>query len=471
MMGMDMANMVYWEYNTEQDLFTFDDQFYALYGTTAEEEGGNKISGQEYVQRFVDPSAYELMENEFAKTFEVDDPNFLSKTHHWMIRADGERRFIQVRFKIMFDEKGNKIGTRGVNQDITELKMAQDQLELNQDLLLMSMDMAKLVKWEYNIEKDLFTLDDHFYTLYGTNAEEQGGYQMPFMEYVKRFVPEEEKKSLANKFVKILKSDDPDITTTIQHWIIRGYRERKYIELRIKAIYDENNEKIGTRGVTQDITELKKTEEKLRQLLEDKDMLIKEIHHRVKNNLMIISSLLNLQSSNLKDQESKDLFQVSQNRTKTMALIHERLYQSDDLKRIGFKEYITTLSKDLYKNYVNDPNRVGLQLVVEDVDFDVDQAIPLGLILNEIITNSMKYGFPGDLKGKVFIDLSKKGKTYTLRVGDDGVGLPEDLDIEKTDSLGMQLITNLISQIDGEFELKRENGTEFIIKFMEKEIE
>lgn len=471
MMGMDMANMVYWEYNTEQDLFTFDDQFYALYGTTAEEEGGNKISGQEYVQRFVDPSAYELMENEFAKTFEVDDPNFLSKTHHWMIRADGERRFIQVRFKIMFDEKGNKIGTRGVNQDITELKMAQDQLELNQDLLLMSMDIAKLVKWEYNIEKDLFTLDDHFYTLYGTNAEEQGGYQMPFMEYVKRFVPEEEKKSLANKFVKILKSDDPDITTTIQHWIIRGYGERKYIELRIKAIYDENNEKIGTRGVTQDITELKKTEEKLRQLLEDKDMLIKEIHHRVKNNLMIISSLLNLQSSNLKDQESKDLFQVSQNRTKTMALIHERLYQSDDLKRIGFKEYITTLSKDLYKNYVNDPNRVGLQLVVEDVDFDVDQAIPLGLILNEIITNSMKYGFPGDLKGKVFIDLSKKGKTYTLRVGDDGVGLPEDLDIEKTDSLGMQLITNLISQIDGEFELKRENGTEFIIKFMEKEIE
>jgi len=359
----------------------------------------------------------------------------------------------------------------GVNQDITELKMAQDQLELNQDLLLMSMDIAKLVKWEYNIEKDLFTLDDHFYTLYGTNAEEQGGYQMPFMEYVKRFVPEEEKKSLANKFVKILKSDDPDITTTIQHWIIRGYGERKYIELRIKAIYDENNEKIGTRGVTQDITELKKTEEKLRQLLEDKDMLIKEIHHRVKNNLMIISSLLNLQSSNLKDQESKDLFQVSQNRTKTMALIHERLYQSDDLKRIGFKEYITTLSKDLYKNYVNDPNRVGLQLVVEDVDFDVDQAIPLGLILNEIITNSMKYGFPGDLKGKVFIDLSKKGKTYTLRVGDDGVGLPEDLDIEKTDSLGMQLITNLISQIDGEFELKRENGTEFIIKFMEKEIE
>nr|WP_054858456.1 PAS domain-containing protein [Methanobacterium formicicum] len=263
MMGMDMAHMVYWEYNTEKDLFTFDDQFYALYGTSAEEEGGNMISGQEYTERFVDPSAYETMEKEFAKTFEVDDPDFLSTPQHWMIRADGERRFLQVRFKIMFDEKGNKIGTRGVNQDITELKIAEDKLKLNQDLLLMSMDMAKLVKWEYDIKTDMFTFDDHFYALYGTNAQEQGGYQMSAAEYINRFVPPEEKEYVEKESVKVLEIDDPDIISTIQHGIVRGDGESRFISLRLKAIYDENNQKIGNRGVTQDITEIKKVEEDL----------------------------------------------------------------------------------------------------------------------------------------------------------------------------------------------------------------
>ena len=601
MMGMDMAHMVYWEYNTEKDLFTFDDQFYALYGTSAEEEGGNMISGQEYTERFVDPSAYETMEKEFAKTFEVDDPDFLSTPQHWMIRADGERRFLQVRFKIMFDEKGNKIGTRGVNQDITELKIAEDKLKLNQDLLLMSMDMAKLVKWEYDIKTDMFTFDDHFYALYGTNAQEQGGYQMSAAEYINRFVPPEEKEYVEKESVKVLEIDDPDIISTIQHGIVRGDGESRFISLRLKAIYDENNQKIGNRGVTQDITEIKKVEEdlqstkaeleriiesspaaiivldfdgrvhrwspaaerifgwtekevigkpsptvpldfieklhieldrlrngketlfnplltpfevevfkkdgskifmslsvapiqgvsgkpeavinvmtdlserkefeeKLKKSIEEKEMLLKEIHHRVKNNLMIISSLLNLQANYLKDQESIEIFKESQHRAESMALIHQRLYQSTGLKSIEFQEYITTLARDLYQSYVKDPDRVKLLLDVEEVSIDIDTAIPLGLILNELITNSMKYGFPGDMDGKVFIDLSKKDDIYVLKVGDDGVGIQSDLDFRNTSSLGMQLVNGLVSQIDGEIELNRDNGTEFVIKFKEMKL-
>lgn len=470
MMGMDMADMVYWEYETEKDLFTFDDQFYALYGTSAEEEGGNMISGQEYIERFVDPSGYEIMDKEFAKTFEADDPDFISTPQHWMIRADGERRFLQVRFKIMFDEMGNKIGTRGVNQDITELKIAEDKLKLNQDLLLMSMDMANLVKWEYDIKTDRFTFDDHFYALYGTNAQEQGGYEMTSVEYINLFVPAEEKEFVEKESAKILEIDDHDIISTIQHWIVRGDGQRRFISLRVKPIYDENNKKIGNRGVTQDITELKKTEEKLRQLLEDKDMLIKEIHHRVKNNLMIISSLLNLQSNYLKDRESIEIFRESQNRAKSMALIHERLYQSEDLKSIGFKEYITTLANDLYRNYVEDPGRVELQLDIQDLDVDIDHAIPLGLILNELITNSMKYGFPGDKEGKVFVKFSKEGDEYVLRAGDDGIGFPRDVDFKNTNTLGMQLVNGLSQQVDGDLELNTDNGTEFSIRFKEKKI-
>ena len=151
-------------------------------------------------------------------------------------------------------------------------------------------------------------------------------------------------------------------------------------------------------------------------------------------------------------------------------LFRSRLYQSTGLKSIEFQEYITTLARDLYQSYVKDPDRVKLLLDVEEVSIDIDTAIPLGLILNELITNSMKYGFPGDMEGKVFIDLSKKDDTYVLKVGDDGVGIQSDLDFRNTSSLGMQLVNGLVSQIDGEIELNRDNGTEFVIKFKEMKL-
>ena len=215
---------------------------------------------------------------------------------------------------------------------------------------------------------------------------------------------------------------------------------------------------------------MKNAEDSLNQSLKDKDMLIKEIHHRVKNNLMIISSLLNLQSNYLKDKESIEILRESQNRAKSMALIHERLYQSEDLKSIGFKEYITTLANDLYRNYVEDPERVELQLDISDLDIDIDHAIPLGLILNELITNSMKYGFPDDRSGKVFVKFCKEDDEYVLRVGDDGIGFPSDVDFKNTNTLGMQLVNGLSQQVDGDIELNTDNGTEFIIRFKEKMI-
>ncbi len=211
----------------------------------------------------------------------------------------------------------------------------------------------------------------------------------------------------------------------------------------------------------------KRYEDKISESLGEKEILLKEIHHRVKNNLMIISSLLNLQSRYLKDDESREIFKESQNRAQSMALIHQRLYESTDLKNIGFKEYITTLANDLYRNYVKDPSRVRLKLGIEDVNIDINVAIPLGLILNELITNSMKYAFPPGEKGTITVDFSKKENKFFLKVSDDGIGFPEDLDYEKTDSLGLQLVTSLTNQIDGELELDRTKGTSFKITFAE----
>jgi len=236
-------------------------------------------------------------------------------------------------------------------------------------------------------------------------------------------------------------------------------------EAKEGKIYEElgrlNNDLTNTQR------ELTKKNIQLTLLNQQKEMLIKEVHHRVKNNLMIISSLLNLQSNYLKDEESKEIFKESQNRAKSMALIHERLYRSTDLKNIDFKEYITTLANDLYRTYVKDPSRVRLQMIIEDVNIDINAAIPLGLILNELITNSMKHAFPDGREGTISISFGKNNDGFILKVSDDGVGFPPDLDYTKTDSLGMQLVTSLTRQINGKIELDRAHGTKFTITFKE----
>ncbi len=226
-----------------------------------------------------------------------------------------------------------------------------------------------------------------------------------------------------------------------------------------------------------DVTDSKIAEAKIKKSLKEKETLLKEIHHRVKNNLTVISSLLNLQSQYIKDKDDLMMFMESQSRAKSMALIHQRLYDSSDLKSINFGDYIRTLANEMFQTYVYDPSTVKLNLMVEDIMLDVNTAIPLGLILNELLTNSMKYAFPseglnginGQINGNINVNLSKNNGNYTMIVEDDGVGFPDDVDMENTDSLGLQLINSLTDQIDGDIIFNRTNGTSFTIKFSETE--
>jgi PAS domain S-box-containing protein len=220
-----------------------------------------------------------------------------------------------------------------------------------------------------------------------------------------------------------------------------------------------------TTSIIRDVTERQRNEKRLQNSLNEKDMLLKEIHHRVKNNLMIISSLLNLQSRYIKDEESKSIFKESQNRARSMALIHERLYQSTDLKRIDFGDYIRTLSNDLYDTYVMDKTLISLNVDVEDIMLDIDISIPLGLIINELVTNCLKHAFLWDKSGEINIIFQTLDNKYQLEVKDDGIGFPEDIDYKNTESLGLRLVTSLTEQIDGEIELNNISGTSFKITF------
>ncbi len=212
------------------------------------------------------------------------------------------------------------------------------------------------------------------------------------------------------------------------------------------------------------LEELEKAEE-----AKKKQLLLTEIYHRVKNNLQIVMSLLNLQSQKTKDKNVIDIFKDSQNRIKSMALIYERLYKSRDMTGINFKEYIHDLAYNIFRSYGVNSGNVNLKMDICDCILNLDTATPCGLIVTELVSNSLKHAFPSGRKGELLISLTidSNGK-YILIVSDNGIGFPKEIDFRKTNTLGMQLITSLVSQIKGTIELDRSSGTEFRIEFMEK---
>ncbi len=218
----------------------------------------------------------------------------------------------------------------------------------------------------------------------------------------------------------------------------------------------------------QEISERKRAEERIKASLAEKEVLLKEIHHRVKNNLQVISSLLFLQSKSIKEQEILEIFQDSQSRVRSMALVHEKLYQSQDLARIDFGEYVRSLANYLLRSYSAGSHRVELAIDIAAVFLSIDTAIPCGLILNELISNSLRHAFLDGRAGKIHVELQEnEGGQLELTVSDNGTGLSEELDFRNTTSLGLQLVNSLVRQLDGAIALDRQGGTTFQITFVD----
>ncbi|NEQ18470.1 MAG: hypothetical protein F6K44_34385 [Moorea sp. SIO3E2] len=215
-----------------------------------------------------------------------------------------------------------------------------------------------------------------------------------------------------------------------------------------------------------DITERKQAENQVRASLTEKEVLLKEIHHRVKNNLQIISSLLRLQSRKVEDPQALSLFKDSQHRVQSMALIHQQLYQSPNLAQINFGKYIQTLTNNLFRSYGINPQTIALNIEVTTAPLTIDVAIPCGLIINELVSNSLKYAFPENQEGKMEISLSSDQQgQLILKVSDNGIGLPDNLDFQSTKSLGLSIVRNLTAQLGGNIILDCSQGTRLEIKF------
>lgn len=236
-------------------------------------------------------------------------------------------------------------------------------------------------------------------------------------------------------------------------------------EVRVGFI-KENGENVGLQVVARDITERKRAEKMIKTSLREKEVMLREIHHRVKNNMQIISSLLRLQSRQIENKKILDMFNVGQNRIRSMALIHESLYQSKDLARISFYDYIKRLTTHLFSIYRTELESINLKVDIKDVFLDINRAIPCGLIINELVSNSLKHAFTDGKKGEIAVEMDEDERgRYTIIVSDTGIGFPEELDFQNTETLGMQLVTDLVRQLDGNMKLSRLKGTEFKIVF------
>jgi len=239
--------------------------------------------------------------------------------------------------------------------------------------------------------------------------------------------------------------------------------EEIYVEVSAaKTIHQGNPVSLA---FLRDITERKQAERLTQTSLHEKEILLKEIHHRVKNNLAVIGSILSLQSANAPDKTYQDIFQECVNRVKAMSKIHTQLYQTKDLTHIDFKSYLQELLSELYQSYRVRLNNVALNLQIKDFTPDINTAIPLGLIVNELLSNSLKYAFPEGRQGEIKVSLIKDNSQTVLTVADNGIGLPEDFDLTQPQSLGLQLVTALVRQLHGTMEMKRELGTIITIRF------
>jgi len=275
------------------------------------------------------------------------------------------------------------------------------------------------------------------------------------------------KKALAEELKNELSGKaDPNRTRVVELEYFHKDGSIRVLENLICGLRNEKGKLIGLHGVSRDITERKNAERKLRKSLEEKEILLKEINHRVKNNLNMINSLINMQAGKIKTKkQAVDALQEVRNRIRSIAAVHEKLYQSDVFTTIEMKDYITNLAETLLQ-FHKDSKKIDCYLRIDDIRMDINKAIPCGLILNELISNVVKHAFPNSEEGKIVVSMQQvKRGACEIRVKDNGIGLKGNIENLKTDSMGFELVTILTDQLEGKLSVNTKDGTEFKVLF------
>jgi PAS domain S-box-containing protein len=378
-------------------------------------------------------------------------------TEFRIILPDGTVRHVfEESEAVVRDATSGRTMQFGIIQDITERKRAEETVRLTEEKYRTIVETANESICIVDNQARLAFANNKAVKMLGYTQEEMVGHS------AYEFIDREDHELLSKNLV----------TKRLDNKEQSNYRMRCKNGNLIWALssssplYNDKGEIAGLLVMLTDITNLKLADEQLKASLKEKEALLKEVHHRVKNNLQIVTSLLNLQSSGIEDAKYISMIRDSQNRIKSMALVHEHLYKSSDLSNIDISEYLKSLVCNLSRSYCHPSGSVKFRTDLENIKMDIDKAVPIGIIVTELVSNSIKYAFPGSRKGEILVELHRDGEKNVLAISDNGVGLPAGFEIGKTGTLGLQLVEMLVQQIDGTLEIDRTERTTFRIIFV-----
>lgn len=374
------------------------------------------------------------------------------------LKKDGTAIWVSVSENLLRAEDNEHNRTIAVIQDISERKKAEEALRRSEERFRLALRNAPV---------SVAAQDRNLRYIWAYNQRTARPEELIGRADSDIFTPEEARHFTASK-TRVLHED---VELREQIWLDRP-GGRKYLDIIWEPIHDPSGKVIGVASATVDLTSLKlaeeslrKSEERLRASLAEKVVLLKEIHHRVKNNMQVISSLVELQADQVDDETMRGFFRDVVARVRSMAMVHEKLYHSQDLAHVNFADYAESLLNDLWRAQGPAATGVALNMALEPVLLSVTEAVPCGLMLNELFTNALKHAFAGRRSGEVHVSLRREQSTVVLAVKDDGIGLPAGLDLTRARSLGLRLIQMLARQLQAAVEVRNDTGTTFIITF------
>jgi PAS domain S-box-containing protein len=452
----DGSSHYIWTLDKDNKLTSFNKNFVELMERAykAQPQIGMAINSPPLVS---DETYNEWWNKQFYKVFSGERLNFETA----FVDAQSNKIYLDVFLNPIYSN--NKIvEVSGIAHDITERIQHEEQIKEQTAKLKAIFESGSQLIWTINRHRQITSFNKNYanavFKLYGFYPEENKSIRELSDGATVAYQP-----FWDEKYDRAFSGVASEFTT--ERINMDGTKVfRQYVLYPIK---NNLGEVIEVSGMGIDITENKLYEEKITQSLKEKEVLLKEVHHRVKNNMQVISSILNLQSSYVKDQYALNLLKESQNRIKTMAYIHEALYQNKTFSSINFSDYISTLTNNILQSYAASVQKVRLVTDIQKIILNLDTSIPAGLIINELVTNSIKHAFPGLNEGNILINLHTKDNTLFLEVSDTGKGFPKDIDFKNTNSLGLQLVNTLVEQLNGKLELSdnKYGGTSFFINF------
>jgi PAS domain S-box-containing protein len=413
---------------------------------------------------FLDNLGYTRTELEELNIFDLCDPGQLQADKKLIDQLSGQNLSLIIR-----DKDGNKlllkgntnikyendkaVSIRAIFRNVTEVVEQRAKLES------IFNSTENILMWTVDKDKRISSFNKNLKKVWENEFGEEIQKRALFIDIIEKSLNKDLYQGQLERYNKTFNGEPQQFEIPL----LNKDGENVWLQFFLNPVYYEGNlEEVSC--MAYDVTDRKEIDRRILDALKEKEVLLQEVHHRVKNNLQVISSILNLQSSYVNDTETLEVLKESQNRIKSMSYIHETLYQTADFGSIEFSDYISVIVRNLIHSYTTD-TPVEYKPKLDRLCLGLDQAIPCGLIINELVSNALKYAFDGIDKPKMIVEFCEDKEQLMIRVKDNGIGLPQDFAYEESNSLGIQLVYSLVEQLDGQLEINTDLGTEFIIRF------